>query len=158
MNRRAIIALAGMSGLSLVPDVRAQGATPATGAGAATPAAGSANESIAREYIERVWNQGDAAAIDDLIAENYRPPDAADAPGREAFRARWETGRGTLKSAIPDLRYSVEVAIGSGDFVSLRGNIGGTTTSGDQIKTWYLSMLEIHDGRITTEWALVNRG
>ena len=69
-----------------------------------------------------------------------------------------ETGRGALKSALPDLGYSVDVVIASGDFVSLRGAISGTTTSGDQINTWYLSMLEIHDGRITTEWALVNRG
>jgi ketosteroid isomerase-like protein len=149
MNRRSLFALAGMSGLALVPDVGAQDAT---------PAAASANESIAREYIERVWNQGDAAAIDELIAEDYLPPNASDAPGRDAFRARWETGRGALKSALPDLSYSVDVAIGSGDFISLRGVISGTTTGGDQINTWYLSMLEIHDGRITTEWALVNRG
>ena len=149
MNRRSMIAMAGMAGFAWVPAARAEDATPTVV---------SQNESIAREYIERVWSQGDASAIDTLIAENYLPPNASDAPGREAFRARWETGWGALKSALPDLRYSVEVAIGSGDFVSLRGAISGTTTSGDAIHTWYLSMLEIHDGRITTEWALVNRG
>jgi predicted SnoaL-like aldol condensation-catalyzing enzyme len=149
MNRRAMIAMAGMSGLSWVPVAHAEEATPATAA---------ANESIAREYIERVWNDGDAAAIDELIAENYLPPNPSDAPGRDAFRARWQTGRDALKSALPDLRYSVEVAIGSGNFVSLRGTISGTTTSGDMVNTWYLSMVEIHDGRITTEWALVNQG
>ena len=63
-----------------------------------------------------------------------------------------DTGRGEPARAV-----LVEV-FRSGDFVSLRGVISGTTTSGDQINTWYLSMLEIHDGRITTEWALVNRG
>jgi ketosteroid isomerase-like protein len=153
-----MIAAAGMSGLTLVSDVRAQESTPSAGGGEATPAAGSANESIAREYIERVWNQGDAAAIDELIADDYLPPNPADAPGRDAFRARWETGRNALKSALPDLRYAVDVAIGSGDFVSLRGTISGTTTSGDAINTWFLSMLEIHDARITTAGALVNRG
>ena len=149
MNRRSILALAGMSSLALVPDVRAQDAT---------PAASPTNESIAREYIARVWNDGDASAIDALIAENYLPPNPSDTPGREAFRARWQTGRDALKSALPDLRYSVDVAIGSGNFVSLRGTISGTTTSGDTVNTWYLSMVEIHDSRITTEWALVNRG
>ena len=158
MNRRSMLVLGGMGGLAWIPTAHAQDATPPAGAGAATPAAGSENEAIAREYIERVWNQGDAAAIDELIAENYLPPNPADAPGRDAFRARWETGRSALKSALPDLRYAVDVAIGSGNFVTLRGTISGTTTSGDAINTWYLSMLEIHDGRITTEWALVNRG
>jgi hypothetical protein len=144
-----MIAMAGMSGLSWVPAAHAD---------EATPAAAAANVSIARDYIERVWNDGDASAIDELIAENYLPPNPSDAPGRDAFRARWQTGRDALKSALPDLRYSVEVAIGSGNFVSLRGTISGTTTSGDMINTWYLSMVEIHDGRITTEWALVNQG
>jgi predicted SnoaL-like aldol condensation-catalyzing enzyme len=140
----------------LVPGLAGVASRAIAGAEASTPTDGSTNEQIARDYIERVWNQGDAAAIDKLIAEYYVPVEPDDAPGREAFRARWERGRGSLVAFVPDGQYRVDLAISDGDFVCLRGRIIGNTSGGERYDEWYLSLLEIHDGQIMTEWALVS--
>ena len=71
-------------------------------------------------------------------------------------RARWERGYDSLHTFVPDAQYRVDLALSDGDFVCVRGMIIGTAVTGQRFDKWYLSLLEIRDGLILTEWALVS--
>ncbi|MDQ2933997.1 MAG: ester cyclase, partial [Chloroflexota bacterium] len=110
-----------------------------------------------------VFNQGNFGLIDELIApdfiEHYAQPGVP--PTREGFMQVAMA----LRSAFPDLRYTVEDAIEAGDKVvhrlaasgTMKGDFLGIPATGARA-TW----TEIHIGRVANErlvehWGLVDQ-
>jgi ketosteroid isomerase-like protein len=84
-----------------------------------------------REYIERVWNQKQVDALDELASPSYRRHLGPAAPGsgtsapsidRAAQKARL---RG-LQDAMPDVHFAVDDLIAEGDRVVFRVTVTGT--------------------------------
>ncbi len=128
------------------------------------------NKALVRRMVEEVWNKGNVAAIDELIAANIvhhydfptNVPVPADNPlSREGIKRLIPQ----FRNAFPDLHFTVELQVAEGDLVVTRVTARGTHTgeyrgltfkgippTGKQA-TWTMTFIDrIHDGKIVESW------
>jgi predicted SnoaL-like aldol condensation-catalyzing enzyme len=80
---------------------------------------GDGGKQVVRRFYEELWDGGNLAAADELVAEDYirhdmRPGDAPPGPaGQKAVAQRF-------RAAFPDVRLEVDVLVGEGDVVVAR--------------------------------------
>jgi steroid delta-isomerase-like uncharacterized protein len=111
-----------------------------------------------RRDMDRVWNQGDLAAIDELYAADIvRHPAPPGSPaGIEGVRLTI----GEFRAAVPDLQYTMEELTVDGDLAALRwsmtgtqeGEVLGTPATGEKMAMSGISMVRIVDGKIAELW------
>jgi predicted ester cyclase len=124
------------------------------------------NKAIARRIPEELYNQGNLAVADEVFAEGYvehheLPPHFPS--GREAVK-RFVAG---VRTAFPDLHYSIESAIGEGDTVSMRITARGTHTGAWELlpipptgksATWTeMHFCQMANGQLVEHWAVVDQ-
>ena len=69
-------------------------------------------DDLTRQWFEQVWNQGNEAAIDRLLAPDARILGLGGAMvGRDGFKQMWRT----FRTAFPDLQVTVERTFVDGD-------------------------------------------
>lgn len=115
------------------------------------------NKTIARRYFEDVWNRGDLAAIDVIVASN--------AAGHAAGLSL--AGTGVLRQrvtdtrvAYPDLRFTVEDVFAENDRVLVRWTFSGTHTgsymgypgTGRSVSVTGMNVFRLAGGRIVELW------
>jgi predicted ester cyclase len=110
-----------------------------------------------------VFNQGKYELIDELIApdfvEHYEQPGVP--PTREGFKQLAMA----LRSAFPDLRYTVEDAIEAGDKIvhrlaasgTMKGDLLGIPASGTRATWTEIHIGRVADGRLVEHWGLVDQ-
>ena len=110
------------------------------------------NKRIAREFFERIWNQGDESAIDQFIPLNAAGNDPDFGQGREGFRKQWKQWR----TAFPDLNFEIVDLVAEGDKVLTRWVLTGThqgeflgyAPTGNKIRVQGMSLDRIEDGLV----------
>jgi steroid delta-isomerase-like uncharacterized protein len=118
-----------------------------------------ANKRIAREYIQRVFNEHQT----DLI-KDYVTPDVVWHGGILGDVAGAENVTGLLRSfigALPDLHAVEQDVVAEGDLVvqrlvvtaTQRGDLLDVPASGRQVRWNAVDVYRIVDGRISEEWA-----
>jgi predicted ester cyclase len=89
------------------------------------------NKAISRRLYEEVWNKGNVAAVDELIAPNIvlhydypaeSPQPAENQPGLEQIKQYVSH----LRTTFPDYHFTVELQVAEGDLVVTRGTARGT--------------------------------
>jgi steroid delta-isomerase-like uncharacterized protein len=118
------------------------------------------NASIVRRWFEEVWNQGREQTIDELMAPNAVAHGLADAAqthrGPAAFKPFWIQ----LRSAFPDIRFTIDDVVSEGDKVAARwtatmthqGNYLGVAATQKQLTLTGMSIVCIGGGRIQEAW------
>ncbi len=118
-----------------------------------------ANKTLARQFIEQAFNQGDMAVIDRLVDSNWVNHD----PGSPDF------GRGpsaakqnvTLyRNAFPDVTLKIEEQIAEGERVvtrwtgrgTNRGALGNMAPTGKQATVTGITIDRIAGGKIVESW------
>jgi predicted ester cyclase len=110
-----------------------------------------------------VLNHGDFGLLDELLAPEFVDhfPQLGFAPTREGIKESMKA----LRTAFPDLRYSIDDAIMCGDQIVHRLTASGTMTGefmGIAPTGKHATWSEIHigrgiNGRLTEHWALVDQ-
>jgi predicted ester cyclase len=110
-----------------------------------------------------IINQGNYELIDELIDPNYvtHTPAPGLAPTREGFKQFAHA----LRTAFPDIRYTLEDSIEAGDKVVSRVSASGTMRgdfAGMPATNKHATWTEIHigriaDGRLIEHWGLVDQ-
>jgi steroid delta-isomerase-like uncharacterized protein len=109
------------------------------------------------QYIERVWNQGDRLALDNLTTASFsyrlgeQPP--RDRAGLAHFIA-------VTRAAFPDWRVKIAETVAECDSVAVRwfgeathqGVFHGIPPTGRAIHVSGINMYRIVDGKIAEEW------
>ena len=108
-----------------------------------------------------VFNKGKTELIDELFAPEYtdRTPQPGMAPTRDGFK-RWVT---SLRTAFPDIRYTVEDVIDSGDrwvgrFTAtgtMTGTFAGMSATGKQATWNEIHILRVSNGHVLEHWGVV---
>jgi steroid delta-isomerase-like uncharacterized protein len=83
------------------------------------------NKTLERRLIEEVWNRGNFAVVDELVASDYvghSSTPADETRGREAYK-QFYAG---LRRAFPDLQVTIEDQVAEGDRVVTRWTARGT--------------------------------
>lgn len=108
-----------------------------------------------------VLNQGKLQLIDELFGPDYvdRTPQPGVAPTREGFK-QWVTA---LRTAFPDIRYTVEDTIEGGDkFVgrltasgTMTGDFAGMPATGKHATWTEIHILRLANDLVVEHWGLV---
>ncbi len=108
-----------------------------------------------------ILNQGKTQLIDELFAAEYvdRTPQPDVAPTREGFK-QWVKN---LRMAFPDIRYTVEDVISSGDkwvgrlkvTGTMTGAFAGMSATGKQATWNEIHILRVTDERVLEHWGVV---
>ncbi len=115
-----------------------------------------------RQFVEKIWNEGDLEAADQYIASDYVRHDPAtpeDVQGIDGFKEVVALYR----AALPDLHLEIEDIIAGGDkgeTVALRwsgtgtheGELMGVAPTGKQVNSSGNTFLRLENGRIAEEW------
>jgi steroid delta-isomerase-like uncharacterized protein len=115
---------------------------------------------VLRRWFEEVWNQGRedlmaALAAPDVIAHGVGGPSQI-MRGLDAFKPFYRS----IKGAFPDIRFTVEEAIGEGEIVAVRWS-AQLTHSGDdlgfpathkQVAITGMTFARVRDGKIAEAW------
>jgi steroid delta-isomerase-like uncharacterized protein len=83
------------------------------------------NKSVARRLVEEIWNKGNLNLADELLSSDYRvnqPTDFTPIRSREDFKKYVNE----LRTAFPDIRFTIEDQIAEGDKVLTRCTSRGT--------------------------------
>jgi predicted ester cyclase len=128
------------------------------------------NKAIARRFFEEVFNKGNGAAVDELIAPNIVLH--FDSPTNVPVPAEMQLSLEEIKQFVsqfrttfPDLHYTVELQVAEGDLVVTRGTARGThqgeywdSTFGDiphtlKLVKWTETAIDrIVEGKIAENW------
>jgi len=111
------------------------------------------NKAIARRFIEDVWDRGDMAVADQLLA-----PDLVnhDIDGSTTDRAGFLEAVVALRAANPGVRFAIDDMLGEGDRVATRVTITGAGTAEPPLRVNGIGIVRIVDGRIVEQWADTN--
>jgi steroid delta-isomerase-like uncharacterized protein len=85
------------------------------------------NKAMVRRAIDEVWNRGNYAAVDDLVASDiviHASTPAGEIHGPDGIRQFYSA----LRKAFPDLHFTIEDQIAEGDRVVTRWVAHGTHT------------------------------
>jgi len=117
------------------------------------------HKQIFTHLMDEVFNRGNFAAADALVAPDFRNHEmSADAPrGPEAFvgPARW------LRTAFPDLHAVLHEVVAEGDLIVGRillsgthqGEFMGVPGSGRSFTIQHMHMYRVRDGMLIEHWA-----
>ncbi|MFF1798261.1 ester cyclase [Kitasatospora sp. NPDC058263] len=116
------------------------------------------NREIVRAFIDALFTQGDLAAVDEYLAEdflNHDPPVGTDT-SREGMRAAAVLFRG----AFPDWHAIPDFLVAEGDMVvehfsasgTQRGEIFGAPPTGRTVTLRGINIFRLREGRIVERW------
>ncbi len=115
------------------------------------------NKQLVEQIIERVFVNGEDAAIDELVAEDFTPRTFGPMPpGREGLRA----GMKRAGAGVSDPEFDVQDLIAEGDRVAARitssathsGTFMGLPASGNRYTIDEIHIFRIRDGQLVEHW------
>lgn len=118
------------------------------------------NKLAFRHTYEEVFNRGDLAVTDEVIAPDLvdREEHPGNVPGPEAVR----TVATMLRTAFPDLHFTVEELVAEGDLVAARltmrgthdGPLMGMPPTGCAVERAHMHFVRFRDGKPVGHWAV----
>ena len=127
------------------------------------------NKAIARRYWEELWNTGNLASLDEILAPDYAAHDAAGrvVRGTETIKRTIPTWR----AAFPDLHFALEDVFAEGDKVVVRwraqgthkgnievlGHIPHTPPTGKHVSFAGMDIYHVRGGKIVEGWRSMDR-
>ncbi len=117
------------------------------------------NKALIRRAVEEVWNRGNFALLDEIVASDFvvhLPTPADDIHGPEGVTHFF----GALREAFPDLHFTIEDLIADGDRVVTRWTARGThrdefqgiPPTGKQVRLTGTDIDRIAGGKVVECW------
>jgi len=115
------------------------------------------NKALVLNYVERIWNRGDIAALDELTTPTFLYQMGSQ-PGRDHPEMRQLVTM--LHTAFPDWRIQVVEIVAEQSTVVIRwegkvthlGAFQGIPATGKQIAVNGINMYHVIDGKVAIEW------
>ncbi|MFZ2097432.1 MAG: ester cyclase [Anaerolineales bacterium] len=131
-------------------------------AGEITPTSDLADNNVAlvKRLFEEVWNKGNYSLVNDLLAPDFvdhnHLPGAPD--GREGF---WG-GVNMIRTAFPDIKFSIDQIVVEDDRLAIRltglgthkGDFMGISPTGKQVSLESMTFFHIENGKIAERWGI----
>lgn len=116
---------------------------------------------VVHSWFERVWNQGDLTAIDEMFpADGIAHGLSGDAERPVRGPARFKEFAQTLRGAVPDIHVEALRYVTQGPFCAAycrvtgthRGDTLGVSATGRAIEFQGMTMVRVENGRIMEAW------
>lgn len=125
----------------------------------AAPSLAEDNKAVIRRLFEEIWNKGNFALIDEIVAPNFTNHDPATPDlgrGPEAYQqlaTRYRT-------AFPDLQFTLEEIVAEGDKVAVRytsrgthqSELSGIAPTGKQVTVTGTFISRLANGKVEESW------
>jgi steroid delta-isomerase-like uncharacterized protein len=124
-----------------------------------TPASTDDNKALVRRFYEQAWDRGNTDVAfevfaDDYVRHDFRATDPVAGPAGQKQIAD------DFRAAFPDLRVTIDVIVGEGDFVVGRwtatgthlGSWGGLEPTGRKITFSAANIFRFEDGKVVEIW------
>jgi predicted ester cyclase len=116
------------------------------------------NETIARRYYEEVWDRGNLAVIDQLVAPSISLNSWS--PGLEGLKQVITSTR----TSFPDLHYTLEDIIAAADKIVVRftfrgthrGEYRGIAPTGKEVTYTGIGIWRIAGGKLVEHWSNID--
>ena len=116
------------------------------------------NKATLKRMYDEVWNTGDISKVSELASPDYHYGDYKGPDG-------WGQIVSLVRSAFPDLKYTIDQVIGEGDWLAYRttaegthkGKYGDIEPTNKLIKWNQVFFSQFKDGKIVTTIALGDR-
>lgn len=114
------------------------------------------NKAIARRFLDELWNRGNFAVVDELLASDYDGHSSTVVRGPEGAVAFIPT----VHAAFPDFQFKILDQIAEGDKVATRWKLSGThegafqgaPPSGKRVEMTGITIFRVADGRLIEGW------
>jgi steroid delta-isomerase-like uncharacterized protein len=114
------------------------------------------NKALVRSFIERVFEAGDVAAVDELVADDFVPHTYPGTSDREGLKRAMER----VSQGLADAKFTIDDVIAEGDRVAVRvtsgatqvGEFMGMPASGKRYEIEEIHIFRVRDGKITEHW------
>lgn len=140
-NRRTVLSLAAVAGLSVATPVMAAEDN-------------AANKATAERYITEVLNGGNVGVLDEIVSPEYVSQKPDEAAGIDALKTRVDQMNQFDGFSVADRTYTIEAMAVKSPNVFVRGYITGTSSGGKKVNAVYFYQFEFRDGLIVTDWSL----
>jgi steroid delta-isomerase-like uncharacterized protein len=116
-----------------------------------------ANKALVHRFIQAVFQEGDLAAVDELISEDFMPHTW---PSTGEGRGDLKRAMGRVSKALTDAAFVIEDTIAEEDRVVVRltasatqtGEFMGLPPSGKRYTIAEIHIFRVRDGRIVEHW------
>lgn len=116
------------------------------------------NKTIARRYIEELWNKKNLNEIDKLVSDDF--VNHSSLPGMSPDREGLKQFISFSGATFPDGHYTIEDMIAENDKVMIRGSFKGTHRgefmgvpgTGKVITMTWINVLRMKDGKVAERW------
>ncbi|HEY3073107.1 MAG TPA: ester cyclase [Candidatus Limnocylindrales bacterium] len=113
------------------------------------------NKAVVRRFVDEVFVNGNAAAVDELVAEDF-VGHTWPGNGRDGLKQAMER----VSKALADVEFSIDDMIGEGDRVAVRltasatqvGEFMGMPAAGKRYEIGEIHIFRVRDGRIVEHW------
>jgi predicted ester cyclase len=117
------------------------------------------NKALVRKFFEEVWNKGNVAVVDELLAPDF--VDRSLLPGQGPSREGYKRSITKFRAAFSFADLTIEAQIAEGDMVVTkfstrcihRGEFLGVPPSGDEATYSSIRIHRIVGGKVTDEWS-----
>jgi predicted ester cyclase len=119
------------------------------------------NKAQFRRLYEEVLNKGDVSIVDELIAPDFFNHAAPAATNRGPSSLRWLATM--LRTAFPDLHFTIEELVAEGDIVAGRLSMSGThegplmgmpPPSARAVRQEHMHLVRYRDGKAVEHWGV----
>jgi steroid delta-isomerase-like uncharacterized protein len=118
------------------------------------------NKAVYQRFIQEVFNEGRLDMLEQLLSPSYVNKDAP--PGTPPNAEGIKQVVANLRTAFPDLKFTIEDLVGEGDKVCARLTLTGThrgvffdiPPTGKTISVKEMTMIHFVDGRMVASWVL----
>jgi predicted ester cyclase len=118
------------------------------------------NKALFRRTYEELLNQGNLAVADELIASDFINHEAP--PGRDRGPESMRGLATMLRTAFPDLHFTIEELVAEGDVVAGRLTMSGThegplmgmPPTGRLVRQDHMHFVRLRDGKAIEHWGL----
>ncbi len=116
------------------------------------------NKALVRRFVEGVWNQGKLDLLEEFVAADFLNHE--DAPGARGGPESIRRHVLALRSAFPDVHFTIEELIAEGDVVVVRESARGTNRgafmgippTGQQMTFSNIHIVRLANGKLVEHW------
>jgi predicted ester cyclase/quercetin dioxygenase-like cupin family protein len=118
------------------------------------------NVALVKRFFDEVWNRGNLSLVDEFITPDYT--DYNRIPGTPRGLKGYKASVSMLRSAFPDILFTLDQIIAEGDRVAFRltgrgthqGAFMGIQPTGKKVSFDGMTFVRIVDGKITERWGI----
>ena len=123
------------------------------------------NKTVSRRFFEEVWNKGNLAALNEIIAKDHVNSGPGTLPGLPTGPEGSKQLVTVYRNAFPDVHFTIDEQIAEGDKVVTRwtahgthqGELAGIPATGKSSTVTGIAVDRIVNGKIAESWGIFDQ-